>query len=178
MSIISHSIATRANVSYIAKLASFMSLHLHRGISTGGAFIISVMFCSMDVSTFFSSGRGDWETHMHNWQTHSTNRFLWSRHHLEPYLSTKGLISFWTDGIENKGRLQTTHGYKRMDIPTPPTVEKHGEQWLVAFSPVVAGCHLITITIETEIAGNAIDRIMIEKRESIQPGDEVLIGMR
>ena len=41
MSIISHSIAPRANVSYVAKLArssSFMSLCLHRGISTHGAF--------------------------------------------------------------------------------------------------------------------------------------------
>ncbi len=93
-------------------------------------------------------------------------------------------VHFSFNGCESKIKegckpiVKIAHGYKRMDIPTPPTVEKHGEQWLVAFSPVVAGCHLITITIETEIAGKIIqnERIMIENRESIQPGDEVERG--
>ncbi len=77
-----------------------------------------------------------------------------------------------------KPAVKIAHGYNRIDIPTPPTVEKHREQWLVTFSPVVAGCHLITITIETETAGNVLhnDRIMIENRESIQPGNEVERG--
>ena len=96
--------------------------------------------------------------------------------HERVHFSLNEFESKMKDGC--KPTVKIAHGYNRIDIPTLPTVKQHGKQWLVAFSPVVAGCHLITVTIDTEITGNVIqnERIMIENRESIQPGNEVERG--
>ena len=78
-------------------------------------------------------------------------------------------------------KVEITHGQKKASIPVPPTVERHGNQWLVCFQPVVAGHHTVTLSAETEFARKILkikreDSIKIMKKQSIEAGDKVRVG--
>lgn len=77
--------------------------------------------------------------------------------------------------------VKIVHGHRQVEIPKHTCKNTSEDQWVIGFYPVVAGCHSITITSETDFAGKKISDkmdivIKVKEKNSIQTGDKVEKG--
>lgn len=80
-------------------------------------------------------------------------------------------------------QVKIVHGYCQAEIPKYTCTKKDDkDEWVVTFHPVVAGTHCIMVSVQTDFAGEKIDKDMepvyfkVKEKNSIQEGDKVEKG--